>query len=698
MPKKTRYATRASRRRSSSPVKKSSKDVFDDEARDSEDGVMVDKNDLAAEDESEGYEADFIDDRDLGEDKVFGTPDLTPPPPGQIGTRLDAKSHAASGSVIEVESSEEDMAAIAADDRVVLPFRLALMLTALYYSMFRRPSAVKATALPPSLLTRSKRSMEDATAPFPVKKAKRGDNTLPASGSSSRVAEELVRSPASFDKNAMAKFMASWMEDFLAKQGLISQPITPPKPTRIDFDQVELDRGLAASRAELDKQSPTVKSKEAARSSPVWDIEDDSDVPVPVASKGKGKSVASKAVVLKSQLTSFVTRGRKGATQAAVNSALGNTNMTMGKFFKEHTSVLVDETSGSRANSVSDSGDPPSTAFLEDLETYKNFFDPDAPCGVYDPDIQDPALAMTYRKLPPLPAGRRILPAYDPSRATGGSHDADTKGGRAKFSSWKNHIKSMLARNCIGAMLFVECKPNFINPSRVSPLCLSRQASAGTSGTQRLMYDGQIAVCLSAVFCTDSVVVTAGKIGGKSERMRKWVSGIFHNQDWERFESLMCLVFGQDILYAQISNKKAISFQTMISPEGASAAESSDTRFNKNAPSDMFSPIIPKKSTPSKAKARPSGPGTPSKTLLAYNEHLPVYDARKTPFDFEFDLPRISTLLPSFTGEIPFSSFVVVGYTVSTYNGSLGGTTERVTHLGCNVVWVVVCGTPTLRK
>ncbi|KAJ7699418.1 hypothetical protein B0H16DRAFT_1644086 [Mycena metata] len=128
----------------------------------------------------------------------------------------------------------------------------------------------------------------------------------------------------------------------------------------------------------------------------------------------------------------------------------------------------------------------------------------------------------------------------------------------------------------------------------------------------------------------------------------------------------------------------------MISPEGASAAESSDTRFNKNAPSDMFSPIIPKKSTPSKAKARPSGPGTPSKTLLAYNEHLPVYDARKTPFDFEFDLPRISTLLPSFTGEIPFSSFVVVGI--------YGGTTERVTHLGCNVVWVVVCGTPTLRK
>ncbi|KAJ7708002.1 hypothetical protein B0H16DRAFT_1746370 [Mycena metata] len=247
-------------------------------------------------------------------------------------------------------------------------------------------------------------------------------------------------------------------------------------------------------------------------------------------------------------------------------------------------------------------------------------------------------------------------------------------------------------------MLFVECKPNFINPSRVSPLSLSRQAATGPSATQRLLYDGQIAVCLSAVFCTDSVVVSAGKIGGKSERMRKWLSGIFHNQDWERFESLMCLVFGQDVMYAQISNKKAISFQTMISPEGAATVESWDSRFDKNAPSDMFSPIIPKKTTPVKVKTRTVGPGTPSKTLLSYNEHLPVYDARKTLFDFEFDLPRLSSVLPPFTGEIPFSSFVVVGYTVSAYNGVLGGTTERVVHLGCNIVWAIVCGTPTLRK
>jgi len=29
--------------------------------------------------------------------------------------------------------------------------------------------------------------------------------------------------------------------------------------------------------------------------------------------------------------------------------------------------------------------------------------DPDAPCGVFDPDLQDPLLQSTYKGLPPLP-------------------------------------------------------------------------------------------------------------------------------------------------------------------------------------------------------------------------------------------------------------------------------------------------------
>ncbi|KAJ7765355.1 hypothetical protein B0H16DRAFT_1717900 [Mycena metata] len=711
MPKASRYVTRASKRRSSSPVKKATESQFvDDEAQESDDGVVIDKRDLEREGDSDAYEADFIDDREMREDGVFGTPDLTPPPAEQSSkvTPLPA------AQVIDVESSDEDMEIMATDD-----------------SMFRRPTGLKATALPPALVTRSKRTGADITSSAgdsPSKKARK--HGLDASnGRHSSV--EIAITPAPFDPAVM--FMAGWMEEFMAKQAAKKIQVTPPaKPQRIDFDQLELARGLAASSADkIARSTRSAKAKViAARESPVWDIEESPNNPPPRDVKGKGKATSAvlrdaaksaedvfhaalpdeglKDVVDKardasrSQLSSFVIKTRKGnSTEKALRSALADESITMSKFFRDHTSVLVESDSDSRSSSISNDRDPPSTAFLEDLETYKSFFDPDAPCGVFDADLQDPALAATYRKLPPLPAGRQILPAYDPSRLSGGSSEPDTKGGRAKFSSWKGHIKNMLARlvNCIGAVLFVDCGPNFINPSRVSPVRLSGQLASGSSGTQRLMFDNKIAVCVSAVFCTDSVVVTAGKIGGKSERLRKWVSGIFHNQDWERFESLMCLVFGRDLLYAQINSKKAISFQSMISPESVSGSKGAfhvDTRFDKNAPSDMFSPIVPKKATPARPKPRPIG--TPSKTLLAYDEHLPVYDARKTAFNFEFDLPRISTLLPPYTGEIPFSSFIVVGYTASSYTGSLGGSTERVAHLGCNVIWVMVCGTPTLRR
>jgi hypothetical protein len=77
---------------------------------------------------------------------------------------------------------------------------------------------------------------------------------------------------------------------------------------------------------------------------------------------------------------------------------------------------------------------------------------------------------------------------------------------------------------------------------------------------------------------------------------------------------------------------------------------------------------------------------------------VPVYDARKTPVDFETDLDKIADVLPSFTGEIPFGSFVVVGYTASVYKATLGGGSERVPHLGCNILWVIVCGTPILKN
>jgi hypothetical protein len=73
---------------------------------------------------------------------------------------------------------------------------------------------------------------------------------------------------------------------------------------------------------------------------------------------------------------------------------------------------------------------------------------------------------------------------------------------------------------------------------------------------------------------------------------------------------------------------------------------------------------------------------------------VPVYDARSSVVDFNTDLGRLDEVLPLFDEEIPFGSFVVVGYTVSVYRASLTAGGERVPQLGCNLVWAIVCRTP----
>ncbi|KAJ7617676.1 hypothetical protein DFH06DRAFT_1145102 [Mycena polygramma] len=314
-----------------------------------------------------------------------------------------------------------------------------------------------------------------------------------------------------------------------------------------------------------------------------------------------------------------------------------------------------------------------STVFLEDIETYRAYLlslsSKDAPCGVSDVDLQDPLLKSTYKNLPPLPANRQIIAAYDPNR-NAGIIPEPVKGGRVKYTIWQTYIRDMLVDNSYGALMFKSASPNFINPSRVSPIRLSSRVSTGSLTTYRLHVDDRIATCVSALFCSESKIVAPVKIGGKSERMRKWISGVFHNQEWERFESLMCLVFGEPLLRAQISTKNAVSFQTMISPEFVSSNKDSDDLFSTAAPTDMFSPVKNSKKATKTTVTPNKFSSSRAKTLLAHNDRVPVYDARKIVVDFDTDLVRLDELLPPFIGEVPFGSFIVVGYTCSVYNAA----------------------------
>ncbi|KAJ6457541.1 hypothetical protein C8R47DRAFT_1227355 [Mycena vitilis] len=697
----------------------SAKSMIDDEAAESDDGVVVpsggapDGPAYGSGDDLDQYEEEFINDgdpfHDDDEDSDSDLPASVMPHPKTPPNKKQTKR---ASPVIELSSSsEEDLTAMDVDDR-----------------MFKKPTGIKPSALPPAVATRSataKRAASSQSSQPQQESPKKAKTTGQSTGTKAVPLPLPLPAPLQDASGFMTQFMTQYMSS-QAPPAVSPVPTTlepafrEASPRRVDFDDIELQKGLKASRAasrsqqKLDLSTRGAGSSKHRPPSPNWEppYEGDAAEPVPTNTKGKGKGKELKdkgkaRAVSKSVASDLISRMQSGedireapipdtpAVVPVAPAAPTGPPLTLQQYFALHGNV--EATAGAIAEPVeraaSDSEDHP-TVFMEQLETYKAYYDPLAPCGVNDKDLQDPVLVNTYIGQPPLPPDRAVLPVYDPSRLSG--MDAPPmKGGRVKFSTWARYIPPILADNAIGAVLFREANPNFINPSRVSPLRLTSQISAGSAATQRLMVDGRVAMCVSPVFCTESFVVEARKIGANSERTRKWLSGIFHNQEWERFESLICLVFGEPILYAQLTPKKSMSFQTMMSPANATAAQDTDTAF-AGAPSDMFAPLTPSKS-PAKSKS-PSKPWNfTSKTLLAAHDKVPIYDARKVVLDFSADLERLDRVLPPFHGEIPFGSFVVVGYTVAGYKATLSAGGERVPHLGCNVLWAIVCGTPPLK-
>ncbi|KAJ7448103.1 hypothetical protein FB451DRAFT_766065 [Mycena latifolia] len=547
---------------------------------------------------------------------------------------------------------------------------------------------------------------------------------------------------------AMAIWVLKFMEERAKHAKTSSSSSQVPLSPRIDFDQIELEKGIQASLESIpntdlsDASGPdlsslpvTRKSKNKAKGkarelSPDWDppyageilaksttaVKPDLSTGTAIV-KGESSGGGSDASALTKRKperssakgSSFdVAKAAKGSLSGDVSTYMdkkpvpsasssggnvaGKPPLTMAQFLREKRGEPEpeggDEPEKEPSPPVVSTDNPP--VFLEDLETYKAYYDASVKCGVFDIDLQDEALREFYVGLPPLPPFRRIVPAYDRNRIAGDDTIDYSTGGRVQFSSWFKQLPRMLASNSMGAMLFTESEPNIINLSRVSPLRLSSQVSAGSSTTRQLHVDGRIAICVSAVCVTESYIVVPRKIGARSDRRRKTLSGVFHDQDWERFEAVVNLAFGETIMYGQMVDK-SIAFQTMISPENKSSsiADAPVDRFNRSVPSSMFSTRSPGK------HAAPSAASTPRvKTLLAYDDPVPVYDARKIAIDYQADLDRLSKVLPPFTGEIPSGSFAVVGYSCSTYAGTINSNTQKVPYVGLNILWVIVCGIP----
>ncbi|KAK6972180.1 hypothetical protein R3P38DRAFT_2812571 [Favolaschia claudopus] len=325
----------------------------------------------------------------------------------------------------------------------------------------------------------------------------------------------------------------------------------------------------------------------------------------------------------------------------------------------------------------------------EDDLTQRVNYTPPVQCEVNEEHLQDDAIKDIYVGLPALRGGKAVLPSFDrnPEEMEG------TIGGRLSFSIWETILCHATAATLLNAMVFTRTGGYFVNPSRVSPALMTLKATVmGAPGTHRLSVGNHAAICVSAGMCMASHIMEAVQSGGSPPRFRKYVDLLMHNQDWERWAAFMCICYGYNVLRASIT-AKAVSMTTRLGQADMATQVAALSKISKKPIFSYFK--SPKKGESSSEKQAKPTTAYPSTYSLNFNDTIPVYDARDRELDFDVLLPSLDISLPKWTGgEIPIASFIVVGYSVASYMGKAQGVDGRTMHIGSNILWVIICGTP----
>lgn len=116
----------------------------------------------------------------------------------------------------------------------------------------------------------------------------------------------------------------------------------------------------------------------------------------------------------------------------------------------------------------------------------------------------------------------------------------------------------------------------YINPSRVDPKDVSVRPMYQSSENKRIFVGKDVAVCVSTIYSKGSYLLE-GKTWALPQKM---LSGIFHSQEWQRFEAFMCLAFSHEVLYAQYKDH-ALEFATKTK-KSTSYYDATLKLFNKN--------------------------------------------------------------------------------------------------------------------
>ncbi|KAJ7884629.1 hypothetical protein B0H14DRAFT_3432358 [Mycena olivaceomarginata] len=277
--------------------------------------------------------------------------------------------------------------------------------------------------------------------------------------------------------------------------------------------------------------------------------------------------------------------------------------------------------------------------FLADLEQHPGVTGPPV-CEVTDESIQDPWLRDIYKGLPPLFA-RHVHPSYV---RNGNFEDREIQsGGHVLFSAWDNSLGRPFSLVTLSTAMDFTQSGSFVNPVRISPTIVSI-----------------VAVCVTAGACVWSYIVECDYTNGSDPLAYKHIDVLLHSQDWERWEAFMCMCFWEAFMYTSMSDR-AMQFSTVKVKASAVKPEREE---ESDLPLGLLSPSKKKPATAS-SSLRPAY----KSYSLTPNDTVPVYDARFTDFNFSTGLPTLDETLPLWTkGQIPCGSFVVVGYSPSSFS------------------------------
>ncbi|KAK7050768.1 hypothetical protein R3P38DRAFT_2764029 [Favolaschia claudopus] len=271
-------------------------------------------------------------------------------------------------------------------------------------------------------------------------------------------------------------------------------------------------------------------------------------------------------------------------------------------------------------------------------------------CQVTNRELQDKVTYHEYLKLPKLLAG--VLIAWSTREGPGMYMISD-------FAEDTPNVDFPTLWSCF---LFVS-KDEFVNLARANPLDFTATSQIYTNEMKRwvLEYNDRTAVCVSIVSVVSSAIMKAKYVVEPQKKslkapLLKFVTGIHLSQDYDRIVGLLGMVFHHSEMHAQL-NEDAITFGTKsITLE--KLQKTRDTRANKG------------NGTRSSATKYRTTSYTASTDSLAWDDEVPVYDARHTPFNASRDIDNLDRLLPRYDdnkGEIPNGSCALVAYTVSQY-------------------------------